>query len=181
MRMTDHQAWTAGLDLGGSKIDISLWKGDELFRLRHIEAKGSRARVLSDITQMLLGTEGIFDIDYFFIEEPIVGRGVRASMQLSQTLGAILCKLGDRELQDRVELVPVTRWKQHVVGKAHADKEFVANWLKENHPDYHERCDGSQDLIDATCIGLYGSRVVAQSRSIELTGSAEQPDAAGAW
>lgn len=178
MRIADHQQVIAGIDLGGSKIDVSLFYGEKLFRLRHIEEKGARGRVLSDVCEQFMGTEGIFDCDYFFIEEPIVGRGVRASMQLSQMLGALLCTLGNDELADRVQLVPVTTWKKHTTGNAHAKKEDVSSWLKAQYPDYHERCAGSQDQCDATCIGIYGARVAAQSRSLVLTGSAEEPDAA---
>jgi Holliday junction resolvasome RuvABC endonuclease subunit len=177
MEMTDHELMVAGVDLGGSRIAVSYFQGKELLdlHLAYYDQK-DRPQALFYTLDQIIKNPNYSLTDYFFVEEPIVGRGVRASMQLSQMLGAFAYELGCRYMGEKLQLVPVTTWKQHTVGKAHATKEEVSSWLSTNFPVYSDRCGGNQDLVDATCIGLHGARVVEDARSVELTGSDEQPD-----
>ena len=92
--------------------------------------------------------------NYVFIEEPLVGRGVKASMQISQTAGAIMANLATRGIHN--ELVNVKHWKKDVVGNGNASKEMIKMWLNTHHTAYDAACEGDQDKVDACCIGLFG-------------------------
>ncbi len=187
MRISSSPDLVVGVDLGGSKISLSYWRMGELVRLQHCEeGKGlSRGYKLRDTVLDAFEWAGdsipvLGRADYVFIEEPIVGRGVRASLQLSQMYGAFRAELAERARDNQVYDVPISVWKRATVGRGNAKKEDVANWLKEYNSDYYSRCDGNQDLIDATAIGYYGCGVVAQSGSLVLSGSPEQHDEPGA-
>ncbi len=56
--------------------------------------------------------------------------------------------------------VNVMAWKKDIVGKGNASKDEVAAWLEVHHPDYYEQCHGDQNLVDATCVALYGRLVM---------------------
>lgn len=96
-----------------------------------------------------------------FIESPIQGisRNVQVGLKLAMTVGAVF------SLGHYTEMVEPSLWKKEVCGKGNLDKAGVAEWLKEAHPGYYARCDGDQDLIDATCIWLYGRQKVDEHRS----------------
>jgi Holliday junction resolvasome RuvABC endonuclease subunit len=95
--------------------------------------------------------------NYVFIEEPLVGRGVKASMQISQVAGAIMAKMALEAIH--TELVNVKHWKKDVCGNGNASKEDVDLWLSTTHPSYADACGDDrhrQDNVDACCIGLFG-------------------------
>jgi len=95
--------------------------------------------------------------NYVFIEEPLVGRGVKASMQISQVAGAVMAMLGNHGIH--TELVNVKTWKKDICGNGNASKEDVDMWLSTTHPSYAEACGDDrhrQDNVDACCIGLFG-------------------------
>jgi len=89
--------------------------------------------------------------DVAYVEEPLVGRGVRASLRIAQVAGAVLS-----HLSIPAYLVSNTAWKKQVIGSGNANKDRISTWLDETHPCYFADCDGDQDQADATCIALYG-------------------------
>lgn len=95
-----------------------------------------------------------------FVEQPLLGRGgVRSTIKVSQAaaiplLAAVACGV------DGVYEVNVQSWKKQVVGKGNASKDDVKAWLRVNHPERYAFTGGDQDLIDATCIYLYGESIV---------------------
>lgn len=95
--------------------------------------------------------------DMVYIEEPLVGRGVKASMALSQVAGTLMAKLAGEQIP--CDLVNVKTWKSKVVGNGNADKKAIEMWLKENHPKYAAHC-GDQDQFDAACIALFGRQIL---------------------
>lgn len=111
-----------------------------------------------------------------FIEQPLVGRGgVHTTLVLAQSaapvvLSALSC--GSNGVYD----VNVGTWKKAIVGHGNASKDEVGEWLRDNRPSIYELTEGDQDLIDASCIWLYGQGVLARgdrvtSSSTELRGS----------
>jgi Holliday junction resolvasome RuvABC endonuclease subunit len=173
-----HKPVVAGVDLGGRKISVSYYCDGESVGMSHSQVlkEGNRAEELYKLVE-LVANDGYFDsADYYFIEEPLVGRGVRASLQIAQTCGALLHLLGDMG-ETEVHLVPVKSWKRDLVGNGNASKEMCGLWLHEQFPDYHARCGDNQDLIDASCIAIYGASLV--SRSVDLTRGMELSDETG--
>ncbi len=162
----------AGIDLGGSKITVAYFNQSGLHALSHNESmakKASRAHRLYEAVSLTTTFHLWNETKYFFIEEPLIGRGVRASLQIAQCAGALLHEIGMHGNGDNSMLVPVGEWKKKIVGKGNADKSYVADWLKANEYEYYERCNGNQDLIDATCIGLYGTKIVEVTRSLSFS------------
>lgn len=167
----------AGIDLGGSKMTVASFRPSDMRLLDVHTYSYKHAHNRSDQLYMPVDyylDDGYFECTkYFFVEEPLVGRGVRASMQIAQMAGSLLHMLGCHHHGDETMLVPVGTWKKAVVGNGGANKEMVKEWVKENHPVYASLCGDDQDCFDATCIGLFGAAVVTQSRSLTLTGTAE--------
>ena len=156
---------TAGVDLGARKAAISLHDG-KITWVGHLEVpKTTRARELRTLAAW---SEKILRVaDFVFVEEPLVGRGVRASLQIAHTAGAVLSCLKDDIYSD---FVAVKSWKKDTVGNGNASKEQVAMWLKSSHPSYHQQCAGNQDRVDAVCIGLHGVRIGDRSRELANPG-----------
>jgi len=183
MRTTNQSPLVAGIDIGGRQLAVSIFAvhlkvGKLELMDKHLAKVPQRNRAweLYNCVEDLHLVPIWPAVSYFFIEEPLVGRGVRSSLQLAQMAGALIYSLGQRNLGAFTELVPVSRWKGRTVGKGNASKEDVKDWLKSTHPGYAAACGDSQDLIDATCIALYGAEIVAQSRSLTLQGTAAEPD-----
>ena len=86
-------------------------------------------------------------------EPPLAGsRNLQTFLHLAQVSGVVCCAVPATP-------VPVASWKLGTVGNGAASKELVARWLYRCHPDYHRQCGGDQNLVDATCIALYGQAV----------------------
>lgn len=94
--------------------------------------------------------------NYVFIEEPLVGRGVKASMSLSQTAGAIMARLAEENPTASVQMVNVKVWKKKIIGNGNAGKHDIKLWLEEHYPGYSDECGTDQDAIDACCVALFG-------------------------
>lgn len=92
-----------------------------------------------------------------FIEHPLVGRGgIRTTMVQSFASGAMQAAL--HQASYSVTLVHQATWKAQVIGSGRADKDEVARSVRHRWPSLYEACAGSQDLIDATAIGILGGR-----------------------
>lgn len=153
-----------GIDLGGRRVAWSTFVDKELVEIDHFEMKasGNRAQELHACSSQL--AEAIYLADEVYIEEPFIGRGVRASMTLVQMLGAVLKTAALVKPTLNPVVVPVDTWKQEVCGKGGLSKEQVSEWLKEHHSEWFEQClyerpkaglTINQDRVDAICIGLY--------------------------
>jgi len=113
----------------------------------------------NELQSLMLQYEAYFSDNktIVFCEEPLVAgkRNLRTALQMAQVAGAIM-------LAHPTYLVPVSTWKKEVVGKGNASKDEVHEFLKDK-PGY-SYAEGSQDLIDATCIRMYGERMVAKAQ-----------------
>lgn len=99
-------------------------------------------------------SERVFYTDIIFIEEPPKVKNMRTFLALAQTSGALLAVS-----TGRTYLIPVDTWKKKIIGRGGASKELVAAWLAEQQPELHQRSGGNQDLMDASCIALYGQAI----------------------
>jgi hypothetical protein len=107
------------------------------------------------LTLRALGDEFAVTIwgESVYIEEPPLAgaKNLRTFKALAETAGALMGRA-----EGAVTYVPVSSWKKEVCGNGSLDKAGVARWLADNHPAYLDRCGGDQNLVDATCIALYG-------------------------
>ncbi len=119
-------------------------------------AWNSTERLIDDLPWDMEGREL-----HAFVESPIVGRGgIKTTMVQCFTSGAVQGALSGAGFV--TQTANVSSWKKHVVGKGNAKKEEVAKYLRLRHPPLFAAAGGNQDLIDASCIALYGQLVLRQ-------------------
>lgn len=107
---------------------------------------------------------------YIYVEDPVVGRGgSRATILQSQVQGIVL-SVAVQSGALGVYGVNNKSWKKVVVGNGNASKDEVAQWLEEHEPDLAERAGSDQDLVDASCIHLYGKIMLERSGQISAMG-----------
>lgn len=154
-----------GVDLGGRKAAVSIFEDGKMTQVVSLEVPISyRARELRTLGEWCFGYLKV--CNYVFVEEALIGRNVRSSLQVAQTAGAVMAGLGGI-LPIRSYYVEVKKWKKELIDNGNAGKEVVAQWLLMKHPAYAALCGSNQDRIDATCIGLYGVRVANRSVHLE--------------
>lgn len=150
----------AGIDLGGAKAAVVVLDDDELVHAEVFTSRAERRQdQLFEVADFCEQVSAIADVVY--VEEPIIGRGVQASLKIAQACGAVLSALSTPAY-----LVSNTSWKKKIVGSGNAAKEAVSFWLRGTHPDYYDSCDEDQDLADATCIALFGRATQDVARSL---------------
>lgn len=98
------------------------------------------------------------------IEQAIQGasRNIRTGISMGMVAGALA--LTAQQVESIVVFIGPSSWKKAVIGNGHADKETVARWLSSKHPSYFNACQRfkkPQDVMDATCLALYGSQRLA--------------------
>lgn len=140
-----------GVDCGGSKVAIALLEEGQLYTHVLVSKQNDRHGALRDIGKFV--SLFLNRCDVVYVEKPLVGRGIAASLQVAQTAGAVMSHLSVPSY-----FVPVQTWKKAVTGNGNAPKGLVGNTLEELHPSYSQLCGGDQDLVDATCIALYGEQ-----------------------
>jgi Holliday junction resolvasome RuvABC endonuclease subunit len=147
-----------GVDLGARKVAISIFENGYLVDVEHFEVpKGSsRARELRTLAYWTF--THLIMCDAVWVEEPVIGRGVRASLQIAHTAGAVMSQLATVDGAE-IYVVPNKEWKKTIVGNGNASKEDISSWLQRKYASYSSRCEANQDRVDATCIGLYGVAV----------------------
>jgi Holliday junction resolvasome RuvABC endonuclease subunit len=113
-----------------------------------------REHILGELYRYVAGH--VFPQDVVYVEAPILAgvRNIQSTIKVAAAYGAVLAAVNSTHA--RVVEVPVALWKVATQGKGNASKDDVAEWLHATHPDHHTECGGDQDLVDATCIALYG-------------------------
>jgi hypothetical protein len=93
---------------------------------------------------------------FVFVEAPVLAgaRNIQTTVRLAIVTGALGQALGGN-----ARLVPVSSWKKAVVGHGNATKADVAEWLALHEEGLAALCGRDQDLVDATCVALYGAGV----------------------
>jgi hypothetical protein len=144
-----------GVDFGMRRI--ALGSPDPPFS-DHLDLKkpGDRQTEVHRLTRFLRG-QGLGHATTIWIEHPFVGRGnanIATAISLGETVGVIRAA----RLWAQVQVVHQSTWKSGLFGVGHggADKDEIAAWLAEHHPQLFAACLGNQDRMDAMCIGLYG-------------------------
>lgn len=146
----------------------------KLMDVHTYKAKSSkRADQLYEVPEWYTNDDFYDHTGYFFIEDALIGRGVKASLSIAMMEGAVLSRLGQDYRASDVALVHVSKWKKGVLNNGGANKEMIKMWVKEHYPTYASLCGDDQDCYDACCIALFGCSVVEVSRSLSLTSSTE--------
>lgn len=128
-----------------------------IFSKKEAKNRGEEiASIRNDLNYWLTELSKDFGQLTVFIEEPVLAgvRNIRTTIQIAETVGAVL------SVRFPTYLVPVPSWKKDTIGKGNASKDQIRDWLTAEHPRYAALCGGSQDLVDAACICLYGQSVV---------------------
>jgi len=166
-----------GVDLGIRKIAWAVWDGDILVETMAYESQRTlRHEQLVDLQTIFMSSAiHHHQPDHVFIEDTLIGNNRKFSIQLSQTMGAVLAGLGlvsqISALTNHpmgVYLVHNTAWKKELLEKGNAGKELVRDYIYSRDSAYAELCGYDQDRFDAACIGYYG--VVIANRAVDLTG-----------
>lgn len=179
---------TAGVDLGVRKAAVSVVEDGELLLTKAFKTYDTapRSTQLYDVGNWVLNVLNIYQPEAVYVEEPIVGRSTRVSLQIAQMAGSVLSALDGLHNRDGGQtwtyLVSNTAWKKALLGIGGGKdiKLKVREWLDGEFPSYASKCDGDQDRYDASCIAIYGQRqqlLAAQLRaSAELSRAAAFPD-----
>lgn len=125
-----------------------------ILEIQELKKGGARSEELRHLS--LSFGELVREEDLVVVEEPPLAgsRNIRTALHLNQTVGAILSAT-----PAKIVLAPVSAWKKAICGNGNAGKDDVRAWLEANHPEYHDRCAGNQNLVDATVISFYGAQL----------------------
>lgn len=97
---------------------------------------------------------------YFFIEEPVLGRGgAKATIPQSKTHGAMLAGAAS-VTGTTVQGVNNQTAKKRVTGNGNASKDQIRLWCKTCWPSAYAMADGDQDLMDSAMINRHGQKVI---------------------
>lgn len=138
-----------GIDCGGRKVAlVCLDRG--IFFEYEAALEHPRGKQLVEIAAALEPYRNLGGA--VWVEAPIVAgaRNLQSSLKIAQVTGVA------HSVMDNSHEVAVSSWKKAVIGDGRAGKEEVRAWLEETHPDLFRMTKHSQDLIDATCVALYG-------------------------
>jgi Holliday junction resolvasome RuvABC endonuclease subunit len=100
-----------------------------------------------------------------FVEAPVFGRGGPGStIPQAQINGALLAGFSMAGIT--VMTANNSHWKKEVIGKGNANKVQIKEWVQQYWPAMYLSANNDQDVIDAAAIYIYGSKVVARSRTL---------------
>jgi Holliday junction resolvasome RuvABC endonuclease subunit len=151
-----------GIDLGIKKVALAYVKKGKLLGTEAYESHSMlRTEQLMDISDYVYSEVKYFHPAYVFIEDTLMGNNSKYSIQLSQTMGAVLSGMGllQTELPFDVHCVNNKAWKKAMIGNGNADKSSVVSWIEQQSEAYSVLCGGDQDRYDAAAIGLYGEKL----------------------
>lgn len=94
----------------------------------------------------------------FIIEDPIVGRGVYATIIQAKVHGALVAGAVSSTLVKNCETVAPSEWKKAILGKGNYPKDSIGPWLRTN---WTKAFDMSTipDHYDSFCIAQYGHKI----------------------
>lgn len=153
-----------GIDLSSRKVAIITLEGDGVKSAAiGVEKQESRGAELSELSKKIEGFLHTVKPGYTFIESPVVGRGGARPTILQSQVDGLLQAYAVRSRHHGVYSVNNKTWKKAVVGNGNASKDATASWLASNHPVLSDLCRDDQDLVDASCVALYGRDIVSRA------------------
>lgn len=158
-----------GVDLGVRKIAVSVFHEDVLAQVgAHKSVAELRATQLQELALYGHDMAVLYNADYVFIEEPIVGNNIKYSMNIAMVCGALLSALNHLTPVLDIRFVGNKVWKRDIVGSGNSSKDVIRTWLLDHHPAYAALCEEDQDRCDAVCIGLYGLQLIGRAEHLRL-------------
>jgi Holliday junction resolvasome RuvABC endonuclease subunit len=125
--------------------------------------EGQRPGVCFDVFQAVLSFfSGQREDAAVFVEEPVIGVNRRVAMHQGQIHGVVLAAALQSGITS-VYSVSNTAWKKETVGNGKVKKSDCLEWLRKQEPTLAEKCEGDDDLCDAACIAIYGTRVLSRA------------------
>lgn len=160
-----------GIDLGVHKIALAVFLENSLAVTHVYEASADLPRdvQLLEMGHYAMSLAHLHSVDSIWVEDVLVGNNRKYSLALAETKGALLGALSHLRPVTDIRTVNVKEWKREIVGNGNAGKDTVMNYMVATHPAYAAQCDGDQDRIDATCVGLYGLRITARASDLHLS------------
>ena len=162
-----------GIDLGIRKIAITCHADDVLVwaDVHDTPEDMSRDLQLRELGMFAAEIAALHAAEAVWIEDTIIGNNRKYSIALAQTMGAVLASLAQLRLSIGTDVRQVDNrtWKKHVVGKGHATKEEIRDYIHVTHGAYAPLCGDDQDLYDAACVGLYGLQLTARAADLRLS------------
>lgn len=156
-----------GVDLGIHKAAWSLWEDDILQSTEAYASSGHRATELEEIGAKVRVAAELLRPDAIWIEDILIGNNRKYSINLAQTMGAVLASLGAK-WADKTLWVNVATWKKEVIGNGHAKKEDIQNYIYTQDSAYSVLCGHDQDRFDAACIGYYGYIISKRAEALRV-------------
>jgi Holliday junction resolvasome RuvABC endonuclease subunit len=150
------------VDLGVRKAAVTVLDDNQMLFTGafDVSAQKPRSTQLHQVAAWVVRQLIQYKAEAVYVEEPLVGRSTRVSLQIAQTAGAVLCTTDHLLDADGAGansyLVSNTHWKKILLGSGNANKVKIQEWLDLKYSSYALNCDGDQDCYDATCIALYG-------------------------
>jgi Holliday junction resolvasome RuvABC endonuclease subunit len=163
-----------GIDLGIHKIALAVLDSPEKYLGNIVRSftteEVHRDEQLAELAHLAHDVCLSQDADYVFIEDTLVGNNRKYSIQLSQTMGAVLCDLAQLRYGcgTQIHLVENHKWKKAVIGNGNASKEEIRNYIIDTHPAYAVLCGVDQDEYDAVGVALYGLGVIDRAAHLTL-------------
>lgn len=163
-----------GLDLATRRVAIAcpeigwVWRSDtESARDKRTFKTETEAGVeLGRRALAALLTEELASQQNFFLyERPFVRMNARTAVGQALSAGALIAFLPGSCVQ-----IDNNTWKKDLCGLGSADKDDIRTWLEDCEPSLAALSGSDQDLIDATCIALYGGSSMASALGLQRLG-----------
>ena len=151
-----------GFDIGTHRIAISApslgWAEEiDVAKSHGPSRRDEGLRVLQEwTTQRIIRERG--DV-VAFIERPFLSGSIanpNTTIGMAETVGIIRACV---QWHAPTTLVNPSTWKAELIGNGRADKDEVRRWLIETRGFPAD--EYSEDMVDATCVGLYGEELIA--------------------
>jgi hypothetical protein len=150
-----------GCDIGTRKIALSC---PDVVRLAAVELPKLRAREIEDRVQDLerlsdFVREHVPPDSSLWVEKPVPNPKVSGLTAIH--MGMVVGALARGHLGSTFLVLPHV-WKKEVTGVGNLGKPAIRQWLIDHHPALAAACEDNQDLVDATCVGLFGGTPAAR-------------------
>ena len=111
-----------------------------------------------------------------FMEAPVVAgaRNIQSTIKQAMVSGALQTAVS--EWGEPAVLVAVSSWKAGVGMGGNAGKQRVREWLADAQPGLSTMCAYDQDLIDASCVALYGAELMERASGMDAMGAVQKPE-----
>jgi len=142
-----------GIDCDSKKIAIVILDNEEnlitFYELKS-DSKNTQERIF-DLYDMFHAIVHSLNANKVYIEDSLYLQNFKTSKVITEAIGN--CKSIFRAHSIPFEMVCNTTWKKTVIGKGNASKNEIKAYILNKYP---KLSDKSQDILDATCIALYG-------------------------